>query len=97
MRERELEMQAAEARVNQLDHLLCPHCDYDVENDFLRCPSCLRKLKDPCANCARPLDPAWRSARTARHEVAGALRTPAAPAPPPRERPAEAYEAPPGA
>src|SRR5213083_1634101 len=26
-RERELEMQAAEARVSQLNYLLCPHCD----------------------------------------------------------------------
>src|SRR5437763_14123587 len=26
VRERELEMAAAEARLNQLDHFLCPHC-----------------------------------------------------------------------
>ena len=32
----------------------------EVERDFLRCPSCMRKLKDPCANCAKPLDPSWR-------------------------------------
>src|SRR3954463_10727893 len=56
VRERALEMQAAEARVSQLNYLLCPHCDHEVEKDFLRCPSCLRKLKDPCSNCARPLD-----------------------------------------
>src|SRR6478735_11878096 len=52
VRERELEMQAAEARLGHLDYQLCPHCDYEVEKDFLRCPSCMRKLKDPCANCA---------------------------------------------
>src|SRR6476619_4627789 len=28
VRERELEMQAAEARLHQLDYSLCPHCDY---------------------------------------------------------------------
>ena len=28
VRERELEMQAAEARLHQLDQSLCPHCDY---------------------------------------------------------------------
>jgi hypothetical protein len=60
VRERELEMQAAEARLAQLGYHLCPHCDYEVEKDFLRCPSCLRKLKDPCRSCARPLDPTWK-------------------------------------
>jgi hypothetical protein len=60
VRERELEMAAAEAQIRQHDHFLCPHCDSQVENDFLRCPSCLRKLKDKCTNCAKPLDPEWR-------------------------------------
>jgi hypothetical protein len=57
--ERELEMQAAEARLHDLDHALCPHCDYRIERDFLRCPSCLRKLKERCVSCSRPLDQAW--------------------------------------
>jgi hypothetical protein len=59
VRERELEMQAAEARLHQLDQSLCPHCDYRVERDFVRCPSCLRKLKERCVSCSRPLDQAW--------------------------------------
>ncbi len=59
VRERELELQAAEARLHELDHSLCPHCDYRVERDFIRCPSCLRKLKERCASCSRPLDRAW--------------------------------------
>ena len=58
VRERELEMQAAEARLHAARAtILCPHCDYEVEKDFLRCPSCLRKLKDPCANCAQAAGP----------------------------------------
>ncbi len=57
--ERELEMQAAEARIAALDYALCPHCDYRIERDFLRCPSCLRKLKERCTSCSRPLDRAW--------------------------------------
>jgi hypothetical protein len=56
----ELEMQAAEARLAELGYHLCPHCDYEVEKDFLRCPNCLRKLKDPCKACGKPLDPAWK-------------------------------------
>jgi len=58
-RERELEIQAAEARLHELETSLCPHCDYRVERDFLRCPSCLRKLKEPCTSCGRPLDQTW--------------------------------------
>ena len=60
VRERELEMQAAEARLQQMDFFLCPHCDYQVEKDFLRCPNCTRKLKDSCTTCAKPLDPEWK-------------------------------------
>jgi hypothetical protein len=57
--ERELEVQAAEARLHELDYGLCPHCDYRIERDFIRCPSCLRKLKERCVSCSRPLDRAW--------------------------------------
>jgi hypothetical protein len=57
--ERELEMRAAEARLHQLDQSLCPYCDYRIEHDFVRCPSCLRKLKERCVSCSRPLDQAW--------------------------------------
>src|SRR5580765_1580366 len=59
VRERELEMQAAEARLHSLNFILCPHCDHEVEKDFLRCPHCQRKLKDPCVSCGKPLEPEW--------------------------------------
>jgi hypothetical protein len=59
VRERELELQAAEARLHELDSSLCPHCDYRIERDFIRCPSCLRKLKERCVSCSKPLDRAW--------------------------------------
>src|SRR6201991_1815934 len=60
VRERELEMQTAEARLAELGYHLCPHCDHEVEKDFLRCPNCMRKLKAPCHACGRPLDPTWK-------------------------------------
>ena len=60
VRERELEIQAAEARLAELGYQVCPYCDYEVEKDFLRCPNCMRKLKDPCASCGKPLDPMWK-------------------------------------
>jgi len=68
--ERELEVQAAEARLHEFDHSLCPHCDYRVERDFVRCPSCLRKLKERCVNCSRPLDQAWTICPYCETEVA---------------------------
>jgi hypothetical protein len=60
VRERDLEIQAAEARLAQSGYHLCPYCDTQVEKDFLRCPNCLRKLKDPCRVCGRPLEAGWK-------------------------------------
>ncbi|HEU0023265.1 MAG TPA: zinc ribbon domain-containing protein [Thermoleophilaceae bacterium] len=60
VRERELEMAAAEARLASLDQLACQYCGFDVERSFLRCPSCLRRLKEPCTVCGKPLDPRWK-------------------------------------
>ena len=71
VRERELEMQAAEARLHAMDYFLCPHCDHQVEKDFLRCPSCTRKLKDACENCAKPLDPDWKLCPYCEHAIPG--------------------------
>jgi hypothetical protein len=60
VRERELEIAAAEARLAGLEHLHCQYCGFEVERSFLRCPSCLRRLKEPCTVCGKPLDPRWK-------------------------------------
>ena len=73
VRERELEVRAAESRLHDLDHTLCPHCDYRIERDFVRCPSCLRKLKERCVACQRPLDQAWTICPYCETEVPGAI------------------------
>ncbi len=75
VRERELEMQASEARLSQLEQALCPHCSYRVEGDFVRCPSCLRKLKERCVNCSRPLDQAWTICPYCEADVPGIAST----------------------
>src|SRR5947207_12356829 len=82
IRERELEIAAAEARLAQVDALACPHCGFEVEKTFLRCPSCMHKLKEPCSTCGRPLDPRWRICPYCEAEVTEAG------AGPPRRRPA---------
>jgi hypothetical protein len=60
VRERELEIAAAQARLESLEHHHCQYCGFEVEKAFLRCPSCLRRLKEPCTVCAKPLDPRWK-------------------------------------
>jgi len=57
--ERELEIKAAELRVRQLREQTCPNCEYPVERNYLRCPNCQRRLKDPCPTCGKPVDPRW--------------------------------------
>jgi len=94
VRERELEMQASEARMHALDYQLCSHCDFEVKSDFLRCPNCMRKLKDPCHSCARPLDPSWKLCPYCEAEIPGVTPAPRRS----RRRRAEetaAYEVPP--
>ena len=60
VRLRELEMTAAEARLADLDYRLCPHCDYEIKADFLRCPNCMRKLKERCYSCGKPIEENWK-------------------------------------
>ena len=57
--ERELEIKAAELRVRQLRDQSCPNCEFPVEKNYLRCPNCQQRLKDPCPSCGKPVDPRW--------------------------------------
>ena len=58
--ERNLEIQAAQARLAQIGMHACPYCSHEVEREFLRCPHCLRKLKEPCTSCGKPLAADWK-------------------------------------
>ena len=60
VRERELEIAAAQARLANIEHQHCQYCGFEIEKSFLRCPSCLRRLKEPCTVCGKPLDPRWK-------------------------------------
>jgi hypothetical protein len=77
VRLRELEMHAAESRLHQLDWQMCPYCDYEIRNDYVRCPNCLHRVKEPCHNCSKPLDPAWKICPYCEYEVAQAAPPPA--------------------
>ena len=30
-----------------------------MRSDYLRCPNCERRLKEPCRNCGKPLEADW--------------------------------------
>ncbi len=77
VRLRELEMHAAQARLQDADLHVCSHCGNPVRSDYLRCPNCERRLKEACRNCGKPLEPDWRLCPYCETEVAGAV----APAP----------------
>jgi hypothetical protein len=83
VRERDLAIAAAQARLESIEHLHCQYCGFEVEKAFLRCPSCLRRLKEPCAVCGKPLDPRWKICPYCEAEVGQA-------APEPRRRPRRA-------
>jgi hypothetical protein len=58
-RERELETRASLLRVRQLEENSCPNCEHPIERNFLRCPNCRARVKDPCESCGKPIDPRW--------------------------------------
>ena len=58
-RERELEIQAMEERLAQLDHR-CPVCRARVEQSYLVCPVCTTRLKQACPSCGQPLESLWQ-------------------------------------
>ena len=45
--ERELELRAAEPELRQRIEQSCPHCEYPIERNYLRCPNCERRLREP--------------------------------------------------
>jgi hypothetical protein len=87
VRLRELEMQAAEARLVSLDYQLCPHCEYEIKSDYLRCPSCQRRPKERCYSCGKAVDPEWRLCPYCEAEMG---TTPTTSGPRRRRRPSQA-------
>ena len=38
---------------------VCPSCERPVDEEFVVCPHCETRLKEPCANCGRQIDVHW--------------------------------------
>jgi hypothetical protein len=92
--ERELEIKAAELRVRQLRDQSCPNCEYPVEKNYLRCPNCQQRLKDPCPTCGKPVDPRWGLCPYCETTLGGGER-PRRKRRNPEERPPQQRQAPP--
>ncbi len=90
VRERELEIAAAEARLAGVEHQTCPYCNYEIEKSFLVCPSCMHRLKEPCTTCGKPLDPRWKVCPYCEAEVGAPAQPQQRQRRPRRERPAAA-------
>ena len=59
VRERELELKMIERGLEGRE-LTCWVCSAHVEPEFLVCPVCTTRLRQPCTSCSRPLEPAWQ-------------------------------------
>jgi Double zinc ribbon len=57
---REIEMRALRDRLSR-PNAHCPVCLSDVEDDYLVCPVCTTRLREPCPTCDAALDPLWQA------------------------------------
>ena len=66
----------------------CPGCQRSISEEFIVCPHCRTKLRQPCASCDRPLDLNWTAcpycaAPSAHTEPASSTSSAAQDGPPP--------------
>jgi hypothetical protein len=59
VRSRNAELAALEAQVAHR-RPTCPECSAPLGSDFLVCPVCTTRLREPCAHCEAPLEPLWQ-------------------------------------
>ena len=59
IRERDLEIERMQLLLDS-SISKCPSCDGSVIPDFLICPQCRKKLKNPCISCGKPLEFNWK-------------------------------------
>lgn len=57
--ERSLEEEALLQDIEDRETNYCPNCKHPIEADFVLCPSCRTRLREPCTNCGRLLHPHW--------------------------------------
>ena len=60
VKEREWDVRATQAQLRRVRASSCRKCGYPAESDFLRCPSCRSRLREPCPSCDRPVGLGWK-------------------------------------
>jgi hypothetical protein len=60
IRERETDINESELRLRHLKHSSCHKCGSPIESDFIRCPACRTRLKEPCPTCSKPVGLGWK-------------------------------------
>lgn len=60
VQEREWDLKATQAVLRQHRATSCRKCGYPSEPDFLKCPSCRSRLREPCPSCDRPVGTEWK-------------------------------------
>ena len=59
VRSRRAELQALEQQLAR-SQPTCPVCSSAVEPEYLACPVCATRLREPCARCDAALEPLWQ-------------------------------------
>jgi hypothetical protein len=60
VKEREWDVRATQAQLRRVRAGSCRKCGYPAEPDFLKCPSCRSRLREPCPSCSRPVGLGWK-------------------------------------
>jgi predicted Zn-ribbon and HTH transcriptional regulator len=60
VQERDWDLKATQAVLRQHRATSCRKCGYPAEPDFLKCPSCRSRLREPCPSCDRPVGIEWK-------------------------------------
>lgn len=60
VQERDWDLKATQSVLRQHRATSCRKCGYPAEPDFLKCPSCRSRLREPCPSCDRPVGVEWK-------------------------------------
>ena len=60
VQERDWDLKATQATLRQQRATSCRKCGYPAEPEFLKCPSCRSRLREPCPSCSRPVGVEWK-------------------------------------
>ncbi len=75
VREREVEMKSAETELRHLEANSCHKCGFPAQPDFVRCPGCRGRLKEPCPSCERPVGLRWKVCPYCEHTLVASKRS----------------------